>query len=139
MIKSAITIVLFFGSISFLTSSFQTQHASLNPTGTYEYDKGDNGNGIVKVKNIGKDKFKVSIFVVGGGPSHNMGEFMEELKLKNGVMRYKSGECELKFIFNEKAVKVVQSGWDCGFGMGVMADGYYKKTSSKVPDMEDPY
>lgn len=139
MIKSAITIVLFFGSICFLTSSFQIQHASLNPTGTYEYDKGDNGNGIVKVKNIGKDKFKVSIFVVGGGPSHNMGEFMEELKLKNGVMRYKSGECELKFIFNEKALKVVQSGWDCGFGMGVMADGYYKKTSSKVPDMEDPY
>jgi hypothetical protein len=139
MIKSVISIVLFFGSICFLTSSFQIQHAPLNPTGTYEYDKGDNGNGIIKVKNIGKDKFKVSIFVVGGGPSHNMGEFMEDLKLKNGVMIYKSGECELKFIFSEKAVKVVQPGWDCGFGMGVMADGYYKKTSSKVPDMEDPY
>ncbi|MEI8117504.1 MAG: hypothetical protein WCH03_08190 [Flavobacteriia bacterium] len=139
MLKSLLSITLILGSTLFLSSSFQLTNGQLNPTGTYEYDKGDSGNGIIKVKNIGKDKFKVSIFVVGGGPSHNMGEFMEDLKLKNGVMIYKSGECELKFIFSEKAVKVIQPGWDCGFGMGVMADGYYKKTSSKVPDMQDPY
>jgi hypothetical protein len=133
------TILFSLSALFTLSSFFTDKNMGINPTGTYEYDNGDSGNGIIKVKNIGKDKFKVSIFVVGGGPSHNMGEFMEELKLKNGVMHYKSGECELKFIFNSKAVKVVQPGWDCGFGMGVMADGYYKKTSSKVPDMEDPY
>jgi hypothetical protein len=133
------TILFSLSALFTLSSFFTDKNMGINPTGTYEYDNGDSGNGIIKVKNIGKDKFKVSIFVVGGGPSHNMGEFMEELKLKNGVMHYKSGECELKFIFNSKAVKVVQPGWECGFGMGVMADGYYKKTSSKVPDMEDPY
>jgi hypothetical protein len=110
-----------------------------NPTGTYEYDNGENGDGTVKVKKISADKIKVSLFVIGGPPSHNMGEFMEVIKIKNGVANYKSGDCALKFIFNAKAVKVVQSGWDCGFGNGVAAGGYYKKISSKVPDMEDAY
>lgn len=122
-----------------LSSFFIEKTTDFNPTGTYEFDHGDNGNGIVKVKNISKDKFNVSIFVVGGRPSHNMGEFMQELKIKNGIANYKSGDCALKFIFNSKAVKVVQTGFDCGFGNGVAAGGYYKKTSSKVPNMEDPY
>jgi hypothetical protein len=139
MLKSLLSITLILGSTLFLSSSFQLTNAQLNPTGTYEYDNGDNGNGIVKVKNLGKDKFKVSIFVVGGPPSHNMGEFMKELKIINGVANYKSGDCGLKFIFSSKAVKVIQTGWDCGFGAGIAADGYYKKTSSKVPNMENPY
>lgn len=127
-------------AVSLLFASFMSsQNPSFNPTGTYEYDHGDDGDGTVKVQQISKDKIKVSIFVIGGPPSHNMGEFMGDLKIKNNVAIYKSGDCELKFIFNSKAVKVIQSDWDCGFGMGVMADGYYKKTSSKVPDMEDPY
>ncbi|MCX8486389.1 MAG: hypothetical protein ORN53_04285 [Crocinitomicaceae bacterium] len=122
-----------------LSSFFMEKTTEFNPTGTYEYDNGDNGNGIVKVKNISKDKFNVSIFVVGGPPSHNMGEFMEELKIKNGIANYKSCDCQIKFIFNSKAVKVIQSGFDCGFGAGIAVNGYYKKTSSKVPNMVDPY
>jgi hypothetical protein len=139
MLKSLLSITLILGSTLFLSSSFQLTNAQLNPTGTYEYDHGDNGDGTVKVQKISSDKIKVSIFVIGGPPSHNMGEFMEVIKIKNGIANYKSGDCALKFIFNSKAVKVVQSGWDCGFGNGIAADGYYKKTSSKVPDMEDPY
>lgn len=139
MIKSFVSAALFFGSILFLSSSFQFKITDFNPTGTYEYDKGDDGDGTLKVQKISADKIKVSIFVIGGAPSHNMGEFMEVIKIKNGIANYKSGDCALKFIFNAKAVKVVQSGWDCGFGNGVAAGGYYKKTSSKVPDMEDAY
>ncbi len=139
MKKSFVSAALFFGSILFLSSSFQSKIEDFNPTGTYEYDNGEDGDGTVKVKKISSDKIKVSIFVIGGPPSHNMGEFMKELKIKNGVANYKSGDCALKFIFNSKAVKVVQSGWDCGFGNGVAAGGYYKKISSKVPDMEDAY
>jgi len=122
-----------------LSSFFIEKNTDFNPTGTYEYDHGDDGDGIVKVQKISSNKIKVSIFVVGGGPSHNMGEFMEVITIKNGVAKYKSGDCALKFIFNSKAVKVVQTGWNCGFGMGVVADGYYLKTSSKVPDMENAY
>jgi hypothetical protein len=122
-----------------LSSFFIEKNTDFNPTGTYEYDHGDDGDGIVKVQKISSNKIKVSIFVLGGGPSHNMGEFMEVITIKNGVAKYKSGDCALKFIFNSKAVKVVQTGWNCGFGMGVVADGYYLKTSSKVPDMENAY
>lgn len=132
--------LLFSLSILFtLTSFFMEKTNELNPTGTYEYDNGNDGDGTVKVQKIGTDKINVSLFVIGGPPSHNMGEFMKELKIKNGVANYKSGDCALKFIFNSKAVKVVQSGWDCGFGNGVAAGGYYKKISSKVPDMEYGY
>jgi hypothetical protein len=139
MIKSFLSSTILFACVLVLSSSFQLETNDFNPTGTYEFDKGDNGNGIVKVKNISKDKFNVSVFVVGGPPSHNMGEFMEELKIKNGIANYKSGDCQIKFIFNAKAVKVIQSGFDCGFGAGIAVNGYYKKTSSKVPNMEDPY
>jgi len=139
MLKSLVSAFVLFGSILFLSTSFHWENVDFNPTGTYEYDHGDDGDGIVKVQKISSNKIKVSIFVVGGGPSHNMGEFMEIIKIKNGVAKYKSGDCALKFIFNSKAVKVVQTGWDCGFGNGVAAGGYYKKTSSKVPDMEDAY
>ncbi len=139
MLKSLVSAFVLFGSILFLSTSFLWKNEDLNPTGTYEYDHGDDGDGIVKVQKISSNKIKVSIFVVGGGPSHNMGEFMEVITIKNGVAKYKSGDCALKFIFNSKAVKVVQTGWNCGFGMGVVADGYYLKTSSKVPDMENAY
>ena len=120
MIKSFVSAALFFGSILFLSSSFQFKITDFNPTGTYEYDKGDDGDGTLKVQKISADKIKVSIFVIGGAPSHNMGEFMEVIKIKNGIANYKSGDCALKFIFNAKAVKVVQSGWDCGFGNGFL-------------------
>jgi hypothetical protein len=139
MLKSLVSAFVLFGSILFLSTSFLWKNEDLNPTGTYQYDHGDNGDGTVKVQKISSDKIKVSIFVVGGPPSHNMGEFMEVIKIKNGIANYKSGDCALKFIFNSKAVKVVQTGWDCGFGNGVAAGGYYKKISSKVPDMENAY
>ncbi len=131
---------LFYFTILITLSSFYIEKATgLNPTGTYEYDHGNNGNGKVKVQKLSSDKIKVSIFVVGGEPSHNMGEFMKELKFKNGVAVYKSGDCGLKFVFSSNAVKVIQTGWNCGFGAGIAADGYYKKTSNKVPNMEEPY
>ena len=132
--------ILFSLSILFtLTSFFMEQANELNPTGTYEYDNGNDGDGTVKVQKISADKIKVSVFVIGGPPSHNMGEFMKELKIKNGVAIYKSGDCQIKFTFNSKAVKVTQTGFECGFGNGVSADGYYKKTSSKVPKMDESY
>ncbi len=137
MKKSFVSAALFFGSILFLSSSFQSKIEDFNPTGTYEYDNGDDGDGTVKVQKISADKIKVSLFVIGGPPSHNMGEFMKELKIKNGVANYKSGDCGMKFTFNSKAVKVKQTGYDCGFGNGVSANGYYLKTSSKSPKMED--
>ena len=137
MLKSLLSSVLLLGNILFLSSSFQMKSIEFNPTGTYEYDNGDDCDGTVKVLKISQDKIMVSLFVIGGPPSHNMGEFKKELKIKNGVAHYKSGDCMIKFTFNSKAVKVTQSGFDCGFGNGVYANGYYLKTSSKIPKMDD--
>jgi len=137
MLKFLLSSAFFFGSFLLVSTSYQMTSNQFNPTGTYEYDNGDDGDGIVKVKKISSDKIMVSIFVIGGPPSHNMGEFIKELKIKNGVASYKSGDCGMKFTFNSKAVKVVQSGFDCGFGNGVSANGYYLKTSSKTPEMKD--
>lgn len=137
MIKSFLSNAFLFGCILFLSTSYQLNTNEFNPTGTYEYDNGDDGDGTVKVLKIGSDKIMVSLFVIGGPPSHNMGQFTKELKIKNGVANYKSGDCGMKFTFNSKAVKVTQSGFDCGFGNGVSANGYYLKTSSKIPKMED--
>ena len=132
--------ILFSLSILFtLTSFFMEKANELNPAGTYEYYNGNDVDGTVTVQKISADKIKVSVFVIGGPPSHNMGEFMKELKIKNGVAIYKSGDCQIKFTFNSKAVKVTQTGFECGFGNGVSADGYYKKTSSKVPKMDESY
>jgi hypothetical protein len=122
-----------------LSSISKPVFTELNPTGTYEYDHGNYGDGTVKVQKIGTDKINVSLFVVGGPPSHNMGELIEVLKIKNGVAIYKSGDCTIKFTFNSKAVKVTQTGFECGFGNGISANGYYKKTSSKVPNMDESY
>ena len=137
--KRFLTILILFCLFLSLSSVSKPFFVELNPTGTYEYKHGTNGDGTVKVQKIGTDKINVSLFVIGGPPSHNMGELMEVLKIKNGVAIYKSGDCTIKFTFNSKAVKVTQTGFDCGFGNGISANGYYKKTSSKVPNMDESY
>jgi hypothetical protein len=139
MLKSLLSSTLLFGSILFLTSSFQLKNTELNPTGTYEYDHGNNGNGKVKVQKLSQNKIKVSVFVVGGPPSHNMGEFMEELTITNGVAKFTSEECSIKFEFSTPGVKVTQIDGSCDFGNGIYANGYYVKKSSAVPNMDDAY
>jgi hypothetical protein len=137
MLKSLLSYTFIFGSILFLSSSFQLKNIELNPTGTYEYDHGNKGNGTIKVQKISESKIKVSLFVVGGPPSHNMGEFIDELTFSNGVAKYSSDDCSIKFEFNPQGVKVTQTGIDCGFGNGITANGYYVKKSSAVPDMDE--
>ncbi|MFZ9587571.1 MAG: hypothetical protein ACO29U_08205 [Crocinitomicaceae bacterium] len=139
MLKNLLSSIIILSGIWILTSFHPEYKKPFNPTGTYEYNHGENGDGIVKVQKLSENRIKVSIFVVGGPPSHNMGEFMSEVKIKNGVAYYKSGDCGIKFVFNSKAVKVIQTDWNCGFGAGIAADGYYLKTSSAVPDMENAY
>jgi hypothetical protein len=139
MFKSLFTSTLFLGSILFLSSSFQWSSIELNPTGTYEYDHGNKGEGIIKVHKISASTIKISLFVVGGSPSHNMGEFSDELTISNNVANYVSDDCSIKFEFSAQGVKVTQSGIDCGFGNGITANGFYGKKSSAVPKMEEEY
>lgn len=132
--------ILFSLSILFtLSSFFLEKKTDLNPTGTYEYDHGNKGEGIIKVHKISASTIKISLFVVGGPPSHNMGEFSDELTISNNVANYVSDDCSIKFEFSAQGVKVTQSGIDCGFGNGITANGFYGKKSSAVPKMEEEY
>ena len=52
MIKSFLSSTILSACVLLLSSSFQLETKGFNPTGTYEYDNGENGDGTVKVKKI---------------------------------------------------------------------------------------
>ena len=139
MIKRFFNILILFSLLLSLESLSNHNSDVLNPTGTYEYDHGNKGEGIIKVHKISASTIKISLFVVGGPPSHNMGEFSDELTISNNVANYVSDDCSIKFEFSAQGVKVTQSGIDCGFGNGITANGFYGKKSSAVPKMEEEY
>lgn len=77
-----------------------------------------------------------------GAPSHNTGRLYGRMLVTNG-----SGVFHTQFDFLENGCKwkvritprhlflaTVNNQFDCGFGKGVMADGEYKKISSKKPE-----
>jgi hypothetical protein len=108
-------------------------------TGTYSYDKGDNGNGDVSISQISADKFKFKISVTGGPPSHT-GGYMEgtaNLVQNKGTYSTKefNGECSLEFTFGKDVTIKTLKGdpASCGFGMNVMADGVYPRKSHNDP------
>jgi hypothetical protein len=113
--------------------------SSLPITGTYSYDKGDNGNGDVSISQVAFDKFQFKISVTGGSPSHT-GGYMEgtaTLVQNKGTYSTKEfgGECALEFTFGDSlAIKTLKGDpASCGFGMNVMADGVYPRKSYNDP------
>ncbi len=137
--KRFFNILILFSLLLSLESLSNPNSDELNPTGTYEYDHGNKGEGIIKVHKISASTIKISLFVVGGPPSYNMGEFSDELTISNNVANYVSDDCSIKFEFSAQGVKVTQAGIDCGFGNGITANGFYGKKSSAVPKMEEEY
>jgi hypothetical protein len=131
---------------------------SINPTGSYKLDSkttikhGDTYGyfGELKIKLLDSSKIAISFFVCKGAPSYNSGSFIDTLKYLNNKAVYRTPEddtsCKITFCFSNKGVTVEQYQADlnfgCGFGHAVFADGFYKKTSSKIPvidDLEDKY
>jgi hypothetical protein len=81
-----------------------------------------------------------------GAPSYNSGSFVDTLVYKENKAVYRDTEvdttCTIIFNFNKKGINVVEKtgnyNWGCGFGHGVVADGFYKKISNKVPILTEP-
>jgi hypothetical protein len=130
----------------------------INPTGSYRLDSKNtvkNGDtygyfGDIDVKLLDSSRIAISFFVCEGAPSYNLGTFVDTVTYKDNIAIHTTPEddttCRIKFIFSKKAVTVEQHQADlnfgCAFGHAVFADGFYKKTSSKVPviaDIEDKY
>lgn len=129
--------------------------ANINPTGTYKLDSktekidgevyGYTGN--IQVKMIKNDLIVMTFEVNKGAPSYNMGAFVDTLSYKNNIAIYTAPEdidstCNISFKFDNKGVTVVEKtenyNTGCGFGYAVVADGFYKRTSSKVPKLIEP-
>lgn len=73
-----------------------------------------------------------------GPPSYNMGSLLGRARIDNGVAIFTLDEYDCKwsmtFTSNSLIIRTLQERYDCGFGGGVIADGTYKKTTSKVVD-----
>lgn len=127
----------------------------LDPTGTYKY-KGKTTKvdgqvfgpytGTIHVKKIADTKIVMTFFVCKGEPSYNSGSFVDTLTYINNTSVYTAPDddttCKITFYFDKKRVSVKEETADynsgCGFGHAVVADGLYKKKSSKIPKLTEP-
>jgi hypothetical protein len=126
----------------------------INPTGSYKLDSkteikdGDTYGyfGEINVKLLKNSKIAFTLFVCKGAPSYNSGTIWDTLNYQDNVSIYKTPEddstCKIVLIFKKSGITIKQHQADlnfgCGFGHGVFADGFYKKTSSKIPIIKDP-
>jgi hypothetical protein len=131
------------------------EEAYIDPTGTYELDnkkEEKNGevygySGYIQVKKITNDKIVMTFEVNKGAPSYNSGSFVDTLIYKNNLALHTvpddiDSTCKITFHFAPKGVTVVEEtaayNSGCGFGHAVVADGFYKRTSSKTPILTEP-
>jgi hypothetical protein len=138
----------------FLTlSSFSIQTTYIDPTGTYVLDskttKKDGEvygyTGKIQVKKLGSSKIIMTFVVNKGAPSYNSGSFVDTLNYKNNRSIYTNTEadstCKITFDFNKRGVDVREETADynhgCSFGHAVVANGFYKRISSKISVLRD--
>jgi len=125
----------------------------INPSGYYSLDSKTykkNGeiygySGTLKVLLLNKEKILVSFYTNKGAPSYNSGELRDSLDYKHNISVY-TGDgddttCKITLFFEEKGVFIemmsANPNFACGFGHAVDAQGYYKKTSHKIPTKEE--
>lgn len=134
----------------------QSKNSKLNVsfTGTYIYsgkavkkDGEIHGYfGEIRIKEISKGKIAMAFYISKGAPGYNSGSFVDTLLIKESQAIYKTecdSNCTILFKFSRKGVTVSHNDADgdynfsCCFGHSVIAHGYFKKTSSKVPIIKD--
>ena len=145
--------ILIFTSAILLTG-FVYQKTYIDPTGAYKLDsktKKKDGDiygysGRIQVKKITKNRIVMTFEVNKGAPSYNSGSFVDTLPYNDNRVIYTNSEldttCKITFDFNKRGVIVKEQTEDfnsgCGFGHAVVVDGFFKKTSSKVPILIEP-
>lgn len=124
----------------------------IDPTGSYMLDSDTTVKdgeiygyfGEIKVKPLSKNRIVVRLSVNKGAPSYNSGSFIDTLKYEDNKAIYTPEDdstCKIQFSFAVVGVTVTQEQKDpnfgCGFGHGVFADGFYKRTSMEIPVIEE--
>ncbi len=137
-----------------LIISMTKQNIYNDPTGTYKLvskitQKGSDFYGyagFIQVKTITPNKIIMTFNVNKGAPTYNSGTFVDTLDYIDNKAIYtkpvSDPSCEISFIFSNKGVTVKEKTQNincgCGFSQGVLADGFYTKTSSEIPILKDP-
>jgi len=102
----------------------------------------------IKIASIGRGKIRVFMDLLypyklpNGDDMANLGQLDDDFSIKGDTATYTtpSGACTLTIRFlRPGTIKVEQKGddADCGFGHNVMADGTYRKVSSRKPKFDD--
>lgn len=139
--------------IAILLLSCASPPKNVDPTGTYilgsENQKNDEESygyyGKVQVKKLSANRILMTFGVNKGAPSYNSGSFIDTLYYRDNKAIYtdpsSDSTCKITFIFSSAGITVKEETADfnfgCGFGHGVVADGFYKKISSKIPLLEN--
>lgn len=137
-----------------LLTGFISRKDYIDPTGSYKLDhkvKISNGqvygySGKIQVKKINSGKIVMTFEVNKGAPSYNSGSFIDTLIYKDNKAIYTNPEfdptCKITFDFDKIGIIVREETSDfnsgCGFGHAVVADGFYKRISNKVPILMEP-
>jgi hypothetical protein len=131
------------------------KQTAMNVTGTYRfegktYQKGEDTYGYfgsIRVKQLEKNKIAVSFFICKGAKSYSSGSFLDTLELKESSAVYKTdcdSNCTILFKFTNNGVATIHKDADgdynfsCCFGHAVIANGFFRKQSSKIPVIKDP-
>ncbi len=133
--------------------NYSADKYKVNPTGLYALDnktKIKNGEtygyfGEIAAKKISENKIVIKLFVCMGAPSYNSGVIADTLEIKNNRAIYRNSEldssCKIVFTFLRQGIKVEEFtdnfNINCGFGRAVVADGFFKKKSNKVPTIKE--
>lgn len=97
--------------------------------------------GDIKVKELPDNRVVVKLFVCKGAPSYSSGSLTDTLIIQSNKAVYTTAEynrsCRVIFTFFRRGIKVEEITDDynsgCGFGHAVVADGFFKRKSNKVP------
>lgn len=138
---------------AFLTS-LTFQESYIDPTGTYDLESETRKDeddiygyfGQIQVKRLTEKQIVMTFMVNKGAPSYNSGSFVDTLDYQIDRAIYVDPEldssCKITFEFTDKGVNVIEEtdnyNFGCGFGHAVVADGFFKKTSSDEPELRHP-
>lgn len=143
---------LFFSLVvCIVLTSFTKRDAYIDPTGTYNLDQktkkiGEDIYGYfgeIQVVKLKEDKILMNFSICKGAPSYNSGSFLDTLSYHDNRALFTDpsadSSCVIIFDFIAKGITVKENTGDynfgCGFGHAVIADGFFKKTSSKKPEI----
>jgi len=140
--------------LALIALGFEFKKTYVNPTGTYKLvskikkQKGEiyGYSGTIQVKTLRENRIAITFMVNKGAPSYNSGSFIDTLAYNQNRAAYTNPEldksCKIILNFSTDGIavneKTANFNSGCGFGHAVIADGYYKKTSSKTPILTDP-